>query len=167
MFQGAVSIFISSFSFRIPSPYSNISTHLLSQQLDLLSSEVLDRPPRPLWAPPSRLKCYDDDDDDFKNSYIRYYIHYNPTNVFFFHSSNSILTQARACGHRTALPNRRVGEFSSPSLRDSPFASNRLNQSYLLKILPSRTGPIQPFQLLASAACSLSRSYTSACKDIK
>ena len=64
-------------------------------------------------------------------------------------------------------------------IRDSPFfisnapppsprtASNRVNKSHLLKILLSRTGPIQPFQLLASAACSLSRSYTSACKNIK
>ena len=64
MFQGAVSIFISSFSFRIPFPFSNISTHLLSRPLDLLSSEVLDHPLRPLWAPPSHLKCYDDDDDE-------------------------------------------------------------------------------------------------------
>ena len=98
MFQGAVSIFISSFSFRIPSPYSNISTHLLSQQLDLLSSEVLDRPPRPLWAPPSRLKCYDDDDDDCKNNEYTEITFITIQQMFFFYSSKSILTQLDAEG---------------------------------------------------------------------
>ena len=98
MFQGAVSIFISSFSFRIPFPFSNISTHLLSRPLDLLSSEVLDHPPRPLWAPPSRLKCYDDDDDEDDDDED------DCKNILKLHSLQS-----------------RVEEFFSPSLRDSPF----------------------------------------------